>query len=73
MELLEKQYFLPGDTVQVKKLPNSPIMIVVKKATSTMTLNGVKNTYFQGLVCKWFTDSGFIQTEVWNTKDLIKV
>jgi hypothetical protein len=52
MELLEKQYFLPGDTVQVKKLPNSPIMLVVKKATSTMTLNGVKNTYFQGLVCK---------------------
>lgn len=73
MEFLEKQYFLPGDTVKVRQLPNSPTMLVIKKATSTMTLNGVKNTYFQGLLCKWFTNDGFIQSEVWNTKDLVKV
>jgi len=73
MELIEKQFLFPGDTVKVRQLENSPIMMVVKKVTNTINLNGVKNTYFQGLLCRWFTDTGFVQDCVFNTKDLTKV
>ncbi len=62
MEPLEKVYFLPGDVVKIRQLENSPSMIVIKKVNNTITLNGnTKNTYFQGLLCKWFTDTGFVQ------------
>ena len=74
MELLEKQYFLPGDVVKLRQnVPNKPTMIVLKKVTNAITINGVKNSYFQGLLCRWFTTEGQLQESIFNTKDLQKV
>lgn len=69
-----KQFFLPGDTVTLRQdLPNKPIMIVVRKVTKTIRVNDVKNDFFQGILCKWFTTTGELQESVFNTKDLIKL
>lgn len=73
MEILDKIFFLPGDTVKVSKLENSPEMLVVGKSTSSVNVRGFKNTLFQGIKCKWFTTTGEIQSDVFNTKDLQKV
>lgn len=71
---VDKQFFLPGDMVTIRqKLPNSPIMLVVKKVTRTIRTGDTKNDYFQGILCRWFTTTGELQAEVWNTKDLVKV
>lgn len=53
MENIIKEFFLPGDLCVLKKdLENKPkSMMVVKKATKTMTISGVKNEYFQGMEC----------------------
>lgn len=68
-----KQFFLPGDVVTIRQdLPNKPVMIVVKKVTKSIKLYGEKNDFFQGILCRWFTDNGFIQDAIFNTKDLIK-
>lgn len=69
-----KQFFLPGDVVTIRQdIPNKPTMIVSKKVTSTLTTRGIKNAFFQGIACTWFTTDGTIQTAVFNTKDLIKL
>jgi uncharacterized protein YodC (DUF2158 family) len=69
-----KIFFLPGDVVTVKQsIPNSPTMLVLKKVQSSVTMKGVKNTFFQGILCRWFTTEGLLQEAVFNTKDLIKV
>lgn len=69
-----KQYFLPGDTVTIRQdLPNKPTMLIVKKVTKTFATNTVKNDFFQGFLCRWFTTNGELQQEIWNTKDLIKL
>ena len=66
----DKIYFLPGDTVTLRKdIPNRPTMIVVKKVTRYVK----NNPYFQGILCRWFTTDGLIQEAIWNTKDLIKL
>ena len=70
----DKQFFLPGDMVTIRqKLPNSPTMLVVKKVTRTIRTGDVKNDYFQGILCRWFTTQGLIQEAVFNTKDLQKL
>ena len=70
----DKQFFLPGDVVTIRqKLPNSPTMLVVKKVTRTIRTGDVKNDYFQGILCRWFTTQGLIQEAVFNTKDLAKI
>lgn len=70
----DKQFFLPGDVVTIRqKLPNSPTMLVVKKVTRTIRTGDVKNDYFQGILCRWFTTQGLIQEAVFNTKDLQKL
>jgi len=77
MEL--KQFFLPGDIVTLRQeIPNKPVMLVVKKVTKTISLtpkNGaiIKNDYFQGILCRWFTSSGTMQEAIFNTKDLLKL
>lgn len=69
-----KQFFLPGDVVTLRQeIPNKPTMLVIKKVTKTISLNNVKNDYFQGILCRWFTTNGSIQESVFNTKDLIKL
>lgn len=72
----EKIYFIPGDVVTLKKkniIPNSPVMIVVKKQTKYVRTENVKADLFQGIICRWFTTSGELQEAVFNTKDLIHV
>lgn len=70
----EKQFFLPGDKVTVRQnLPNKPVMLVVKKVTKTVRTGGIRNDFFQGILCRWFTTAGELQEAIWNTKDLIKL
>lgn len=53
-----KQFFLPGDVVTIRQeIPNKPIMLVVRKATKTISFStkdgpAYKNDYFQGIVCR---------------------
>jgi uncharacterized protein YodC (DUF2158 family) len=48
-------------------------MLVVRKVTKTIRTQDVKNDYFQGILCKWFTANGELQESIFNTKDLIKL
>lgn len=69
-----KQFFLPGDVVTLRQnIPNSPIMIVVKKVTKSIRMGGERNDFFQGILCRWFTTDGLLQDAVFNTKDLEKI
>ena len=69
-----KQFFLPGDVVTLRQdIPNKPQMIVVKKVTKTIRTGDVKNDFFQGILCKWFTTNSELQESIFNTKDLIKL
>ncbi len=61
----EKIYFKPGDLVQ-SRLPNSPVMLVLRKETSLFK----DNQALKGIRCRWFTDSGLLQEAVFNTKDI---
>lgn len=71
---LDKQFFLPGDVVSIRQnIPNKPTMIVVKKVTRTIKVDNVKNDYFQGILCRWFTKEGTLQEAIFNTKDLTKL
>ncbi len=70
MENNDKIYFLPGDLVRFRRdLPNSPTMLVVKKVASKYK----STSYFQGILCRWFTSEGLLQEAIWNTKDIEKV
>lgn len=69
-----KQFYLPGDVVTLRQdIPNKPTMVVVKKVTKSVRTGGVKDSYFQGILCRWFTTTGKIQESIFNTKDLIKL
>ncbi len=71
---LDKQFFLPGDVVTIRQdIPNKPTMLVVKKVTRSIKIDNVKNDYFQGILCRWFTTEGTLQESIFNTKDLIKL
>lgn len=80
MENLEedKVYFNAGDVVQLKQdIPNKPTMIVVKKETSLFKHDSKrledKRSILKGIRCRWFTSTGELQENVFNTKDLIKL
>lgn len=70
-------YFNPGDVVMLKQdIPNKPTMIVVKKETSLFKhdrSSDDKRPILKGIRCRWFTTSGELQENVFNTKDLIKL
>ena len=71
-------YFNPGDVVQLKQdIPNKPTMIVVKKETSLFKHDSKgledKRPILKGIRCRWFTSTGELQENVFNTKDLIKL
>lgn len=72
---MDKVYFLPGDRVQLKQdIPNKPVMIIVKKKTMTIKPKDEdKSTYFQGMLCMWFTTTGELLEHVFSTKDLQKL
>lgn len=70
----QKQFFLPGDLVTIRQdLPMKPKMIVVKKVTKNIKIDGQRNDYFQGILCRWFTTELMLQEAIFNTKDLKKV
>ena len=57
-----KQFFLPGDKVTIRQeIDFKPEMIVVRKVTKTIRTSDIKNDYFQGILCRWFTASGELQ------------
>lgn len=68
-------FFNPGDIVQLKQnIPNKPKMIVIKKITSifkhdSKRIEDRKST-LRGIKCMWFTNDGFYQESIFNTKDL---
>ena len=65
---------MPGDTVTLKqKLPNQPVMIVVKKESYTFKNKDMKEASLRGIKCRWFTTNQEIQEAIFNTKDLIKL
>lgn len=70
----QKQFFLPGDVVTLRQdIPNKPTMIMVKKMTKSIKIDGNKGNYFQGILCRWFTSTGQMQEATFNTKDLLKI
>ena len=63
----KQDFFQPGDLVTLNKnLPNSPIMLVVKKEKALLKESGA----LRGFRCRWFTTNGALQEAVFNTKDL---
>lgn len=71
-------YFNPGDLVQLRQdIPNKPVMIVVKKETFLFKHDSKrledKRPVLKGIRCRWFTSTGELQENVFNTKDLIKL
>lgn len=67
----DKIFFQPGDVVTIRQdIPNKPIMIVVKKVNSMIGKNEDKEGILRGIRCRWFTKDGFLQEDVFNTKDL---
>ena len=69
----QKVFFLLGDLVPLRQiLPNKPIMLVVKKETLTFKNNEIREDYFKGMRCRWFTTDGQMQEAIFSTKDLIK-
>jgi hypothetical protein len=70
----QKQFFLPGDIVTIRQdILNKPEMIVVKKVTKNIKIDGKRDDYFQGILCRWFTLDQMLQEAVFNTKDLKKI
>lgn len=70
----ESIFYKPGDLVQLRQdIPNKPIMIVVKKETSLFKNIEDKKNILKGIRCRWFTVTGELQEEIWNTKDLILI
>ena len=71
---MDKLFFLPGDVVTIRQdIPNKPIMWVVKKVTKSLNTPTLKGDFFQGILCRWFTNSGELQESIFNTKDLQKI
>lgn len=73
MEETEKIFFKPGDVVTLKqKLPNKPIMLVVRKETNFFKdTTPISGTNLKGIRCRWFTTDGTEQQSIFSTKDLV--
>ena len=74
----DKIYFNAGDVVQLKQdIPNKPTMIVVRKETSLFKHDNKRVEDRQPILkvirCRWFTSTGELQENIFNTKDLIKI
>lgn len=75
MEIIDKEFFRPGDCVTLRQdIPFKPTMIVVRKETNMLkSRDSFQNTLLKGIKCRWFTKDGLLQEASFNTKDLIKV
>ena len=73
MEIEEKVFFVPGDTVKCTKVSNSPEMYVIRKKSLTFRDQDNKDKVLQGMVCRWFSADGLMQEAVFNTKDIQKI
>lgn len=73
IELEEKVYFTPGDTVRCTKVSNAPEMYVIRKKSLTFKDQDNKDKTLQGIICRWFTTNGLMQEAVFNTKDIQKI
>ena len=69
----DKTFFVPGEKVKCSKLSNSPEMYVLRKKELTFKSSDQREKILQGIVCRWFTDNGFVQEAVFNTKDIFKI
>ena len=72
----ENVFFNPGQVVTLKQdIPNKPIMIVVRKENYTLFKNREedKRNTLRGIRCRWFTTSGELQEDIFNTKDLLLI
>lgn len=72
----ENVFFNPGQVVTLKQdIPNKPIMIVVRKENYTLFKNREedKRNILRGIRCRWFTTSGELQEDIFNTKDLLLI
>jgi hypothetical protein len=54
MDKIDKQFFLPGDIVEVRQdIPYKPTMLVVKKVMKINRLRNSETTnFFQGILCR---------------------
>lgn len=67
-------FYNPGDCVTLKQdIPNKPVMVVVRKETSLFRNKEDRKSILKGIRCRWFTTTGELQENVFNTKDLIKL
>ena len=67
----DKIYFMPGDMVTIRQdLPNKPTMLVIRKETANFKSD---DNFLIGIRCRWFTNDGYLQEAVFNTKDIIKL
>ena len=75
MEDFDKVYYNAGDVVTLRQdIPNKPVMIVIRKEQSIFrSKDDRRDNGLRGMRCRWFTDDGFLQEAIWNTKDLIKL
>ena len=69
----EKVFFAPGDIVTLKQdLENKPMMLVKSVDKATMKEPNGRTMLF-GITCMWFTNDKSLQSERFNTKDLMHV
>lgn len=74
----DKVYFKAGEIVTLKQdIPNKPKMYVskVEKKTFKPNFKILKESedLLIGIRCRWFTNDGFLQEYIFNTKDLEKL
>lgn len=65
-----KVFFTPGDVVTLKQGIEYVPKMVVKSIDKAAIRGGEKSMLF-GVTCFWFTSTGMLQENRFNTKDLI--
>lgn len=70
----DKLYFEAGMVVTLKQdIPYKPLMIVQGKHTTMFGDPNNKQGQLKGITCIWFSTTGELQKETFNTKDLILI
>jgi len=69
--MMDRVYFNPGDIVALKKsVHNSPTNMIVSSVDKTKMRVDSGTNRLLGVTCVWFTDTGFLQSHRFDTKDL---
>ena len=66
-----KIFMVPGDRVRCNKLPDSPVMYVLRKKELTIK-DGTQKT-LQGIICRYLDKQGVFREELFSTKDIEKL